>query len=133
MLPSLSDVKTSANKQPRKGVPPSLIPELKEVVYLDSKPQTDEYKILREVNGEKAQDDEHLEENDKKIVAGVFRTPHEFVKEALSLKHPFDMESKIPHVTRDALITILSTSPQQLTADRAKTIANLIRWRTELS
>ena len=65
-------------------------------------------------------------------MAGVYRDPYVFLTEALELKHPFNMEGIIPEVTREALVSILSLSPQELAAKKAKTIANLLRVSSEL-
>ena len=116
--------RATGGKQPRGNKLPPLISEFKEIKSITRKQALDlEAKIIRphsslailhggeqeaewagvvDVLSETTEYKEHvaeLDENtsmDDMVIAGIFRSPEEFLTEALKLKHPADMQGGIP-------------------------------------
>lgn len=113
-----------AGKQPRGSLLPPVIPEFKEVRYVDntiqhvgSTPLTSQQcellslpfpvKLLPFKKGEHAARNTEVEAG-KILKVGIFRTPAEFVDEALQLQHPFDGQAMVSDHAKRAIFLNLT-------------------------
>ena len=97
--------RVSAQVQPRRGLPSSLISEFEHVISLPAhRPLSSNQRFLR-VDG------------DVQIV-GVYREPSDFLKEAIAIKHPFDGDEVVPRPIAVSIQWILSRPPDMVTKER---------------
>ena len=101
--------RAATNKQPRGKQLPAVISEFKEVVKIPTtnfNTSNKGFKFLRSETdgGEPAQEF---------VIAGVFRTPKEFLSEAKSTIHPADLPGSIPDELTLTIIGMLESSPKE--------------------
>ena len=121
--------RASVGKQPRGRRLPPLISEYAEVVETTVKPAGELQKLLRQflkVGLGGTQPTTHY-------VVGILRDPVSFLEEAVKTKHPMDMPSSVPDITKVALFKVLTTEVTELVRTRCMFIKKLATRRTELS
>ena len=48
-----------------------------------------------------------------RVIAGIYRTPEEYVEESLETPHPTDLQGGVPDELLEAIVQMLSSAPQQ--------------------
>jgi hypothetical protein len=101
--------RAATNKQPRGKQLPPVISEFRKVIKIpasDFVASDKHFKFLRSESdgGEPAQEF---------VIAGVFRTPSEFLAEAKSAIHPADLPGSLPDELTLAIIDMLESSPKE--------------------
>ena len=116
--------KLLSSQQPRGNKFPSLVPEYKEVVVLpDDCPIPPNGKLLR-LNFQGGDND--AEQKTTKVV-GLFRSPKEFVDEAMLIKHPIDrFESMNTHIF-DTIVFHAENSAADIAKLRVRSIREIIK------
>ena len=66
------------------------------------------------------------------ITCGVYRTPMQFARQAISLQHPFDMCRALPDPALEVLARTLIDGPVVVAKSRLKTILKWKQWKREL-
>ena len=119
----------SSGKQPRGSKLKPLLSEFKEVVKRKRPETCDSSKILRvyPVGSELSQD---LDQQD--AVVGIYRTPQEFVCEAIKVGHPSTFLVTVPEELLDTIHFITSRSPKEVCEYRIKCVHWLIKRAQEL-
>ena len=148
-VPVGKKIRASTSKQPRGKAIPELISEFSDIVYCTREEATrNGSKILRtslplhlikeggvrmDAAGSTTSSD-RLENNvpllpSDEVVAGVFRTPEEFVSKALELKHPVDtfLDQVLPAEIVESIAFTFRNSPCQVAAHRTRVIRELVK------
>ena len=66
------------------------------------------------------------------VTCGVYRTPFQFARQAMSLQHPFDMCTALPDPALEVLARTLIDGPVVVTKSRLKTILTWKQWKKDL-
>ena len=61
------------------------------------------------------------------VTAGIYRTPEEFVVEALKMKHPIDLPGGVQDELLHSLFDLLSLSPEEVIKTRIKSARALLK------
>ena len=61
------------------------------------------------------------------VTAGIYRTPEEFLEEALKMKHPIDLPGGVPDELLHSLFDLLSFSPEEAVKSRIKSARELLK------
>jgi hypothetical protein len=112
-------------QQPRGNRLPSLISEFKEVITLPHNHSLEpDHKLLRYVakGGDNDNDEQFM-----CPVVGVFRSPLEFVNEAVGLRHPIDMFETCDRHIFDSIVANLEVEPAATAKLRLASIRTLIK------
>ena len=108
--------RVSAQVQPRRGLPSSLIPEFMHVTTVPAhRPLRSNQRLLR-LDGDVQ-------------VVGVYREPSAFLEEALDIMHPFDGDEVVPRPMAVSIWWVLSRPPDMVTKERLGALSELVRWR----
>ena len=112
-----------AHKQPRGNKIPNVVSEYKEVVEVPSI-ELGHSKLLRNIpDGE-----------DKRnhVIAGVYRTPVEYIEEAKQILHPIDHVDAVHPILREAVDQIVSEGPVATCRFRCLQLRKYEQWGKEL-
>jgi hypothetical protein len=118
-------MRVAANRQPRGQIILPLISEFKAVEVVRADELHEMHRLLRPVLQGKsagAMSSYTVSPQVPMVMAGVFRSPEEFIREALQVQHPFDMHVDLPEVSSKALHNILRLGPVGLSAKRCSAI-----------
>ena len=65
------------------------------------------------------------------VTAGIYRSPEEFLAEALKMKHPVDLPGGIPDELLHSLYDLLSLSPEDVVKSRINSVRTLLKLAEE--
>jgi hypothetical protein len=116
--------RAATNKQPRGKQLPAVISEFKEVIKTPTADFNASNKCLKFLRSES----DGGEPAKEFVIAGVFRTPKEFLAEAKSSIHPADLPGSIPDELALTILGMLESSPKEY----ANQILNKVRELSKL-
>jgi hypothetical protein len=123
----LFSLRAAAGKLPRGMSLPPLLSEFKET--FESKIELDDksLKLLRQGARRGEDGSQH-----NYFIYGRFRTPGEYIAEAVTVKHPFDTITGLSDITKTALYNVLSLGPVGISKKRLLTLQKIRNWKNEL-
>jgi hypothetical protein len=120
-LQTLEDIKghkkrrVSSTNQPRGRKVPDLVSEFKCIMKLPADtPESEWHRVLRQDIERGVVEDEGTPKDVCFPVAGIYRTPAEFVMAAQEVSHPADLQGILPDCICEALATLLTSQPDEI-------------------
>ena len=119
--------RATGGKQPRGFKLPPIVSEFATVVVVSTPCANDKkYKILRPYfEGGVKMDTEN-------VVVGLFRSPTEFLQEAMRANHPIDSLNALPEVLLRQLVTLLNNSPAAAVKRQIESVKELTKLTHDL-
>ena len=122
--------RAAANRQPRGRKLPPLISEFKHVLSLPPLTPISEWHKLLRYDVQRGDTDNAAETNDMDLfpVVGIYRTPQEFIEEAVHCTHPIDSQFGVPDVLKLSLFKHINDSASTIVSNQVTFLRELAKF-----